>query len=130
MRRHAEPFHRAQHRDGGRDHAVAVQERGAEESDGDERAVACAAHLRAHERDEREDAALAAVVGAHHEQQILDRHDDDERPEDERQHAEDVGSRHRNRMSSGEAFAERIQRARPDVAVHDAERSKNEKRQA
>ena len=39
-----------------------------------------------HERGEREDAALALVVGAHHEHQVLERDDDDQRPRDQRQH--------------------------------------------
>ena len=40
--------------------------------------------------DERHDAALAVVVGAHHQQHVAERHDDRHRPEDERDDAEDA----------------------------------------
>ena len=44
--------------------------------------------VRADERHQRQDAAFAAVVRAHHEQAILDRNGDDQGPKDERQNAE------------------------------------------
>ena len=90
LRGDAEAFDRAQHRDRRRDHAVAVEQRRAEQSDRDERAVRRFAALRSDERDQRQDAALALVVGAHDEEQVLDRDRDDERPEDQRQDAEHV----------------------------------------
>ena len=39
--------------------------------------------------DQRHDPALAVVVGAHHEQDVGDRHDDRHRPEDQRDDPED-----------------------------------------
>ena len=41
-------------------------------------------------RHQRHDAALAVVVGAHHVADVLARDDDDQRPEDQRQHAQHV----------------------------------------
>ena len=80
-------FQRAQHRDGGRDHAVAIDQRRAEQAHGGEdgRAVG---PVRADQRHQRQDAALAVIVGAHDEQAVFDRDGDDQRPEDQRQAAE------------------------------------------
>ena len=47
------------------------------------------------QRDQGHDAALAVVVGAHDERHVLDRDDDRDRPEDERQHAVDRRRRRR-----------------------------------
>jgi hypothetical protein len=71
---------------------------------------------------EGEDAALAVVVGAQDEDAVLDRDDEDERPEDERQHAEDVGGRRGDGVRAVEALAQRVERAGADVPVDDAER--------
>ena len=40
------------------------------------------------ERGQRQRAALAVVVGAQQDQHVFDRDDDDQRPQDQRQHAE------------------------------------------
>ena len=88
----AEALDRAEHGDRRRDHAVAVEHRRAEDAEPDQppaqpRAVLDAAR---HERRQREDAALAAVVGAHDQRDVLERDDDHQRPEDHRQDAEHV----------------------------------------
>ena len=89
------------------------------------RARSCRAS--AHQRQQREDAALAVVVGPHDEDQVLDRDDDDQRPEDQRQHAEDVGrASTAMRVRAVEALAQRVQRAGADVAVDDAERREDQ----
>ena len=65
---------------------------------------------------------FALVVGPHHEGQVLDADDDDERPEHERQQPEDVGLAHRQLVGAAfERLAHGEQRVRADVAVHDAE---------
>ncbi len=119
--RHAEALDRAQHRDGRRDHAVAVEQRRAEQADRDEDPAVRFPRAPADQRDQREDAAFTLVVGTHHEQHVFDRHRDDQRPDDERQHAVHVADRHRNRVHAVEALAQRVQRARADVAEDDAE---------
>jgi hypothetical protein len=53
---------------------------------------------------------------------VFDRDDDDERVDDQRQHAEDVLRRDRKRVRPIEADTNRIERAGADVAVDDAER--------
>jgi hypothetical protein len=52
---------------------------------------------------------------------VLDRDDDDQRPEEQRQAAVDIGRGHRNGMIAGEDFLHRVQRAGADVAIDDAE---------
>ena len=51
------------------------------------------------------------------------RDDDDQRPEDQRQHAEHVRLEQRDVVARLERLAHRVQRARADVAVDDAERA-------
>ena len=67
-----------------------------------------------------QDAALAAVVGAHDEADVLDRDDDDQRPERDRCQAQRVGPVDRQVLVV-ERLAERVQRAGPDVAEHHTE---------
>ena len=117
-------LHRAEHGDGGRDHAVAVEERSAEEREqGDDRSPLAKA-LR-DEREQRQDAARAFVVGSHDEREVLDDDDHHQRPEDERQNPEHVGRGDRDvvRILRAEALLECVERARADVAVDDADRT-------
>ena len=72
----ADPFDRGEHADRGRDHPVAVEQRRAcddEERDEADGSTATAHALR-REGEEGEDAALALVVGAHHEDEVLHGH--------------------------------------------------------
>jgi hypothetical protein len=85
-----EPFHRGQYGDGRRDHAVAVEQGGREDPEhADQRhdpgPSGCAA---SQQRQERQAAAFTLVVGAHDDDDVLDRHDEHHRPEDQRQHAQ------------------------------------------
>ena len=76
---------------------------------------------------ERERAALAVVVGPQDEQHVLDRHDEDQRPQDERHDPEHhlAGDR-AARRSGREGLLQGVKRARADVAVDDAERAKRQ----
>ena len=73
------------------------------------------------QREERQHAALALVVRAHDERQVL--HADDERdaPEHQREQPQHVRVRGRDRVRAVDALLQRVERARADVAVHDAE---------
>jgi hypothetical protein len=110
----------AQDRDGGRDHAVAEEERGAgdheERDDADTRLRVAARE----EREEREDPPFTAVVGAHDERDVLDRHGEDERPQDERDDAEEVGVAEGRALRVGRDL-EGVEGARPDIAEDDAD---------
>src|SRR5438132_9016352 len=127
------PFDRRQHGDRRRDHAVAVQQRRPEEAEPYERAAPAAvrggAAVRDYERQQRQHAALAAIVGAHHDGEVLDTDDDRERPEDERQQAQyGLWVRWTAGVAS-EALAKSVQRRRADVAVDDPEGPECERRQ-
>ena len=83
---HRQAFHGAEHRDGRRDHAVAVEQRGAHH--GQERHARHAADAAGpgaiafgHECQQRQDAPFAVVVGLHHEHHVFDGDHDDQRPE-------------------------------------------------
>ena len=95
-------FDGAEHGDRRRDHPVAVKQGRAEQAERDEkRSVAASrrtAFLLKDQREKREDPALAAVVRAHDEHDVLHRDDEHEQPDDQRQHAVDVGRRRRNRV--------------------------------
>ena len=75
-----------ENRDRRRDHAVAEEERRAEDPEGRQcelRSAATVDTAPPDERDQRHDPAVAVVVGTHHEQDIGDRDDDRHRPEDQ-----------------------------------------------
>ena len=87
-----------------------------------------AEHAVLDQRDEGHDPALAVVVGAHDEGDVLDRDDDRDRPEDERDHAVDVGLGRAHRVVvGGEDSLQRVERARADVAEDDPERAERER---
>ena len=130
-RRHElETFDRRQHRDRRRDHGVAEEHRGADHAEHQHERRAPAERAR-RERRERERAALAVVVGAQQDQHVFERDDDDQRPQDHRQHAEhDLA---RDRPGSGgrhHRLAERVERARADVAIDDADAAERQRPEA
>jgi hypothetical protein len=55
---------------------------------------------RAHQSEPRQDAAFTVVVGAHDQDRVFDRDDDNQRPEDQRDNAEDRLGRHQSRGRS------------------------------
>jgi hypothetical protein len=115
-----EPFQRAEHRDRRGDDAVAIDQRGAEQPH-DHVGAAGTGAAGANRRHEREDAALAVIVGAHHQHAILDRDRDHERPEDQRQAAEGRLGIEPSAERLGDRL-QRVERAGAEIAVDDAER--------
>jgi hypothetical protein len=105
------------------DHGVSVEKRraGDAEPEQERRAASCPVLA---ERHQREGAALAVVVGAQQHEDVFQRHDERQRPQDEREHADHRFSRRRPAALGGrDGFAERIKRARADVAVDDSQRA-------
>ena len=107
--------------------AVAIEQGRPDEADHDHDRTppAVLGAARADQGEQRQDAALAVIVGAHDQDRVLDGDDDDQRPEDQRHDAEhglrrylSIGTRDLCRD------AERIERARADVAEDDAHASK------
>ena len=123
-RRDVHPFESAEHRDRRRDDAVPVDQRRPEQSHAGEQRESARESVRSDQRHQRQDAALAAVVRAHHEQAVFDRYGDDQRPHDERQNAERAGRREFAADGLHDRL-QRVERARAEVAEHHAERRKH-----
>ena len=126
--RDLEALHGAQHRNGGRQQAIAVEQRGA--GDADHQVDAAAARgdrfLPRYQRHQGQHAALAAIVGAHHHDDVFQGDDDDQRPGDQRQDAQHVVMRRAEAGEFAEALLDRVERAGADVAEDDAERRQGE----
>jgi len=131
-RRHQlQPFHGAQHRDGRRDDAVAVEQRGAEHAQQQQRVAQSGSvpHRARGQRSQRQAAALAVVVGAQHQQHVLQRHHQHQGPEDGRHGADEVHRVHRHAGGGREDLLHGVQRAGADVAVDDAEGAQRQRGQ-
>ena len=76
----------AEHRDGRRDHAIAVEQRGPDQADDEERGPPASGRGMPgiEQRQHRHDPALAVVIGAHDQDRVFERDDQDQRPEDHR----------------------------------------------
>ena len=125
-RDHGHALDRAKHRNGWRDDAVAIQQRRAEEGEPDEPlllllVIPDATGLLQQQRQQRENTAFTAVVRAQNEADVLDRDDGDQRPDDQRQHADHVGRRRLHTMRAVETFLQRVQWTGANVSVHHAE---------
>jgi hypothetical protein len=82
------------------------------------------------ERHERQYAALAAVVGAHQENDVFCGHREKERIDEQRYCADDRSVAHEIGFGGvRERLTQRIEGARPNVAVNDADRPKDERRE-
>jgi hypothetical protein len=121
-RRDFEAFDGRQHRDRRCDDAVAVEDGGAEQADRHQRASQprLVGHRMRGQRQHRDQPAFAVVVGAQDQQHVLQRDDDRDGPEDQRQHAQDVGRRGLQ-MAAVEDFLQCVQRAGADVAIDHTE---------
>jgi hypothetical protein len=110
----------AQYRDCRCDDAIAINQGRSEQAHDDE----CAAAIepgRAGQRHQRQDPAFTMVVRAHHEEAVLDGDRDDERPQDQREDA-DGGLWGKLSTDGPDDRLQGIERARPEVAIDDAER--------
>ena len=123
---------RREDRDRGRDQAVAVEEGKA----GDRQRVDETAECRGvwqgarGEGAERQHPTLAAIVGAQDEDDVLERDDEDQRPEDEREDAQHGGLAQVQATGMAEGLAHRVERAGADVAVDHPDRSERERAHA
>ena len=126
-------LHRREHRDGRRDQRVAVEQRRAQHAKGqrDRGEPGRGTGHAADQRGERHDAALTVVVGPQDEGHVLDRHDQRDRPEDQRDDPEHVARRRADRVVvDREHRLHRIERAGTDVTENDTERAEGEPEQA
>jgi hypothetical protein len=127
-RRDFQPLHGAEHRDGRRDHAVAI-EQGCAEHTGQQQGRAPAARAAGGfggQCGQRHDAAFAPVVGAQDQQHVFQRHHQHQAPEDDRHRADQVRGIQGNAGGGAEDLFHGVQRAGADVAVHHAHRAEGE----
>src|SRR5262245_16880079 len=116
----------AESTDGRRDDAVAIEQRRARDAEQDQNRGPRTIGNSLHQRQQRQDSAFAVVVGAQDEDDVFERHHRHQRPEDERDDPEDV-DRGRDGMAGGaQRDGQGIERARADIAEHDAGRGERE----
>ena len=115
-------FDGAEHRDRRRNRAVTIEQGGADEAHHQQFRAPCSGlrMARVEQRQQRDDAAFAAVVRAQDQKRVFDRDDEDQRPQDQRHHAEDGFIRQRSAMGGGlGGFLQGVEGAGADVAVDD-----------
>ena len=123
-------FHGREHGNGRGDHAVAVEQRGGENAEqGHGPGQARIFRMLGDQGEQRQRTAFPAVVGTHDDGDVLGRDQGHDRPEDQRQDAEDVFRRHRDRMVAVEDFLESVEGAGPDVAENDTDGGDGDRRQ-
>ena len=128
--RDLQTLHRREYRDRRRHHAVAVEQRRAEQAENQDRIAPQRSFLDRPQRQghQRHDAAFALVVGTHDEGHILDRDHDHQRPENQREDTQDIVRGNRYRMiRAGEHFLHRIERAGTDVAIDHPKRRQRQR---
>ncbi len=124
----AETLDRGDDRDGGREHGISEKQRGGEQRAGEQPALGrLFAQLAVDQRIERKAAAFTLVVAAHDDEDILDRDDEDEEPEDQADDSVKIGDRCGQPVARIERGLQRIERAGADIAEHHAERTEGER---
>ena len=114
-------FHGRQHRDCRRDDCVTVKKRCPHHAEkGDERHLV--AHRSLHQGHQAQGAALAIVVHPHDQHHVFEGHDDDQRPQHQRHHAEHhLSGQGASAFGGDQAFLERVEGARSNIAVDDTD---------
>ncbi len=122
-RGHFQALDRRQHGNGRRNHAVAIEQGGAEDADHHQREMPArqAADGRQHQRHQGHDAALAAVIGAQHQGHVLERDDQGQAPENQRDNTQQVLGRQHQAVGRVEDGLQGVQRTGADIAVNDAD---------
>ena len=122
VRDHLQPLDRREHRDGRGDDPVAVEQAGPEDAQ-QQQQVACARavmHRLGGQGQQGHEAAFAVVVGTQHQRHVLERDDEGERPEEERQYPVHIG-RSGADLPHVEYRLDGIQHTGADVAVDHAD---------
>ncbi len=124
-------FDRTQYGDRRRNHAVAIQQCRAKQASHDKQLLTAFRRpgARADKGRQRYDPAFSTVVGQHDEREVLDGNDDNQRPEDQRQNPEYGRLGMCQPIRAVQRLAECIDRARTDVAVHDAKGGERHERE-
>ncbi len=119
-----QPFYRRQYRDRRGDHAVAVEQRRADQAGNHHEGLQPAERRRrpARQGRQRHHPALALVVGTQDEDHVLDGNDPDQRPEDQRQHAKDAIVVGLHPVAADEDLFQGIQGTGADIPIADSNR--------
>ena len=128
-RKHLQALYRRQDRDCGGDHAIAVKQCGAKYADPKQNAAQGGLvfnGLRSQGK-HRHQTALAVIVCTQNQGHILERDDDRQRPNKQRQNTQNVLWRECNQASS-KHFLQRVQHAGTDIAIDDAKRTNSQGR--
>ena len=123
-----QPLDRAQHRNGGRDDAVAIEQRGADQARRHDPQVpfASTAGAAQRQRGKRKQSAFAAVVGAHDDEHVFHRDHQHQRPDDQRERAENGTLAQIAEINK--RLADGVERRGADIAIDDAERGDRQAR--
>ena len=127
-RAHRQPLDRAQHRNRRSQHAVRINQRRSRQAEHQDlfRVLATETLERAADQSrECQHPALALVVEPQDDQQIFHRHHHHQRPDNQGCRAHQILRTDRRSVLPGETFAERIQRARSDIAKNNAQGSES-----
>ena len=120
---HLEPFHGAEHRDGGRYDAVPVQECRSYQAHDEQRGSPTAWRRvpRVQQGQQGNNPAFAVVVRTHDKDRVFQRDDQDQGPEDQR---DDAQHRFWRRRSHGlRRLLQSVECTGPDIPVHNTERT-------
>ena len=128
-RYHLQTLHGGQHRDGRRDHAIAIKQAGPKNAHQQQHLAQfrTVLHRLRGQRQHRHKPAFAMVVGAQHQCHVLDGHDDGEGPEEDGEDAVDVVGRE-GHMARAKNLFHGVQDAGSDVAVDNADGAERERR--
>ena len=121
------PLDRRKHRNGGCDHRIAEEQRrpGNAEAQDNQRT---AAHGLPSQHVQRQNPTFAPVIGAQQDKDVFDGHDQDQRPDQLRQLAQNMGGLDCVARDRLDRFAKGIDRAGADVAVNHTNGAPNQRR--
>ena len=127
-RRHdLQALDRGQHRQGRRDQRRPVEHRGADHAE-DQDHQGPSPDGAERQRRERERAALAVVVHPQQPHDVFQGDNDNQRPDDQREHAEHDLARNRPApLRRNQRFTKRIERAGADIAIDDADAAQRQR---
>ena len=124
-------FHRRQHRNRRRNHAVPVEQRCRENAKQDHQpAISRLPDMPGQQGNECEAAPLPLVIGAHQDRDVLDRDDQQHRPENKADDTQDVQPIDGDRVIVGlaESLAKGVEWTGADIAEHDTDGADGERR--
>ena len=128
--RHLQAFDRRQHRNGWREQRIAIKQGRGDHAEHNDHVLGARRFQRAlGERHQGQCAAFTLVVGAKQNEHIFGGDDEEEGPQDQRQHADNRPARQVALRAACriEGHAKRVERAGADVAINDTHATKRQR---